>query len=202
MSSKCSLSVQTGFSLAYDRLCSIGGYRHDSNLSGIRTEMMIKQDNIQIARLKEIVKALRDPDTGCSWDKIQTHGSLKPECIEEAAEVICGINIFDETGNAGNLMEELGDLLLQVVMHSQIAEEEGLFCFEDVARTAADKMVRRHPHVFGAEEIAEEEIHKNWSRIKEKEKAGREWESEYLKLAFNEAKALIEQAKRRKGFSD
>ena len=101
----------------------------------------------QIDRLKQIVETLRS-ENGCPWDKAQTHASLKPGCIEEAAEVIGGINILEETGDAENLKEELGDLLLQVMFHSVIAEEEGLFTFEDVAKTVADKMERRHPHVF------------------------------------------------------
>ena len=101
----------------------------------------------EIERLKEIVQTLRS-DHGCPWDREQTHASLKPECIEEAAEVVCGINILEKTGNAENLKEELGDLLLQVMFHAVMAEEEGLFTFEDVAGTVADKMVRRHPHVF------------------------------------------------------
>ena len=72
---------------------------------------------------ENIVAKLRAPD-GCPWDREQTHSSLKKPCIEEAAEVICGINILEETGNPDNLKEELGDLLLQVVMHAKIAEEE------------------------------------------------------------------------------
>ena len=99
-------------------------------------------------RLKKVVARLRDKD-GCPWDRKQTHESLKPEVIEEAAEVVCGINIYEKTGASENLKEELGDLLLQVVMQAQIAEEEGLFSLEDVAAGAADKMIRRHPHVFG-----------------------------------------------------
>lgn len=96
----------------------------------------------QIDRLKQIVEMLRS-ENGCPWDKAQTHASLKPGCIEEAAEVIGGINILEETGDAENLKEELGDLLLQVMFHSVIAEEEELFTFEDVAKTVADKMERR-----------------------------------------------------------
>ena len=79
----------------------------------------------EIERLKEIVEKLRS-ENGCPWDKIQTHESLKAACIEEASEVICGINILDKTGDADNLKEELGDLLLQVMFHAVIAQEEGL----------------------------------------------------------------------------
>ena len=98
--------------------------------------------------LCQVVRELRDPETGCPWDRALTHEELKPTCIEEAAEVISGINILRETGNPEGLQEELGDLLLQIVMHAQIAEEEGLFTIDDVCRTVREKMVRRHPHVF------------------------------------------------------
>ena len=86
----------------------------------------------EIDRLKELVEKLRAED-GCPWDKVQTHSSLKPTVIEEAAEVICGINILEEKKDPENLKEELGDLLLQVMFHCVIAEEEGHFTFDDVA---------------------------------------------------------------------
>lgn len=154
----------------------------------------------EIERLYEIVKRLRAED-GCPWDRAQTHISLKAPCVEEAAEVVCGINILDSTGNADNLKEELGDLLFQVVMHACIAEEEGLFNFDDVARAIGDKMERRHPHVFtGVEYADDEERHAAWNEIKKKEKEGKEWQEEYLAKAFDEAKELIEVAKKKKGF--
>lgn len=154
----------------------------------------------EMERLREIVQTLRS-EHGCAWDRAQTHASLKPPCIEEAAEVLCGINILEETGDPANLKEELGDLLLQVVFHAVIAEEEGLFTLDDVAKTVSDKMVRRHPHVFsGAQFASEAELHAAWSEIKRQEKAGREWESAYLEAAMHEASRLIEQAKARKGF--
>lgn len=153
----------------------------------------------QIDRLKEIVETLRS-ETGCPWDRAQTHTSLKPEVIEEAAEVVSGINILERTNDAENLKEELGDLLLQVMFHSVIAEEEGLFTFEDVCQVVADKMVRRHPHVFsGASYSSREEQHAAWEEIKKAEKAGKEWYADYLPEAFEEAQQLIEQAKARKG---
>lgn len=99
-----------------------------------------------ILRLQQIVAKLRSKE-GCLWDRKQTHESLKPACIEEAAEVLGGIAILKATGKAENLKEELGDLLLQVVFHAQLAEEEGLFSLADVMETVSDKMVRRHPHV-------------------------------------------------------
>ena len=154
-----------------------------------------------IGRLCDIVARLRG-EGGCPWDRVQTHESLKPACIEEAAEVLGGIDILRETGRAENLKEELGDLLLQVVFHAQLAQEEGLFSLADVADAAADKMVRRHPHVF--HEPMLDDAGKpltGWKEIKAQEKKGREWEEDYLPHAFEEAAALIEQAKKRKGIS-
>ncbi len=145
----------------------------------------------EINRLKTIVLKLRS-ENGCPWDKVQTHSSLKIACIEEAAEVVCGINIFEETKDSGNLKEELGDLLLQVMFHAVIAEEEGLFTFEDVAKTVADKMVRRHPHVFGGVEFkTDEERHEAWEKIKKAEKAGKEWQAAYMAEALKESELII-----------
>ena len=154
----------------------------------------------EIERLKTIVEKLRSED-GCPWDKAQTHVSLKPGCIEEAAEVIGGINILEKTGDPDNLKEELGDLLLQIMFHAVMAEEEGLFTFDDVAKAISDKMVRRHSHVFGDMKFAsEKELHDAWAEIKRKEKEGKEWQADYLPEAFNEAKELIDKARERKGF--
>ncbi len=149
---------------------------------------------------REIVRRLRAPG-GCPWDREQTHTSLKPGCIEEACEVICGINVYEKTGNPDNLKEELGDLLLQVVMQAQIAEEEGLFTIEDVLDGISEKLVRRHPHVFGDEKLEKtEEVLVKWEEIKAKEKEGKEDVNIYLPEAFDEAKELIEAARVRKGF--
>ncbi len=151
--------------------------------------------------LKEVVRKLRAPD-GCPWDKEQTHSSLKPGCIEEAAEVICGINVYERTGNPENLKEELGDLLLQIVMQAQIAEEEGIFTMDDVAKGITEKLIRRHPHVFGDVKVADSaEVLANWEEIKAKEKEGKEDPNLYLPEAFDEAENLINAARKRKGFS-
>ena len=124
-------------------------------------------------KLRETVRHLRAED-GCPWDREQSHESLKPEVIEEAAEVICGINVYEQTGNYENLKEELGDLLLQIVMHAQIAEEEGIFTLDDVISGITEKMVRRHPHVFGNKKVSgSEEDLANWEEIKRKEKEGK-----------------------------
>ena len=151
-------------------------------------------------KLKSIVARLRAED-GCPWDREQTHASLKPECIEEAAEVVCGINVLEATGNPENLKEELGDLLLQVMMHAQIAEEEGLFTMDDVLRGISEKMIRRHPHVFGEVKVSgSDEVLVNWEQIKAAEKIGKAPEAEYLPQAFDESIGLIHAAKKRKGY--
>lgn len=149
--------------------------------------------------LENIIARLRAPD-GCPWDREQTHSSLKAACIEEAAEVVCGINILEDTGNSDNLKEELGDLLLLIVMHAQIAEEEGLFTMDDVICGISDKMIRRHPHVFGEETASDSgEVLDKWNAIKKQEKTGKEWMENYLPDAFNEAEELIGRARERKG---
>lgn len=154
----------------------------------------------ELEQLKEVIRRLR-AENGCPWDREQTHESLKAACIEEASEVICGINIYYETGNPENLKEELGDLLLQVVMHAEIASEEGLFDFEDVAKSIKDKMIRRHPHVFGNEAASDsDQVLKRWEEIKKEEKSGKEWMSSRLPAAFDESEALIDRARIRKGF--
>ena len=148
---------------------------------------------------RRIIKRLRAED-GCPWDREQTHGSLKAPVIEEAAEVISGINIYDETGNPENLKEELGDLLLLIVMQAQIAEEEGIFTMDDVISGITEKMIRRHPHVFGDTKVNDSrEVLDNWEEIKKLEKAGKEDDRPYLAGAFDEAGDLIERARRRRG---
>src|SRR5437764_1570621 len=103
-----------------------------------------------IDRLLEIMARLRDPGHGCSWDSEQNFTTIAPYTIEEAYEVADAI----ERGDMAALKDELGDLLLQVVFHARMAEETGLFAFNDVAAAISDKMVRRHPHVFGDAAIA------------------------------------------------
>ena len=160
----------------------------------------------EFEKFQAVIARLRAPG-GCPWDREQTHASLKPACIEEAAEVISGINILEKTGSAENLKEELGDLLLQIVMHAQIAEEEGLFTMDDVIRGVTEKMIRRHPHVFGEEHIETSgAVLDRWEEIKKKEKAEKAAaggisgpdEMPYLFEAFREAEALIGVARKRK----
>ena len=123
----------------------------------------------------EIIATLRS-ENGCPWDKVQTHESLKPCMMEEAAELLAAIRIYDKTGNPENMIEELGDVLLQVVMHAQIASEEGLFAMEDVVNEVSRKMVRRHPHVFGTGNAdTPDEVLVNWEEIKKEEKKEKDW---------------------------
>lgn len=122
-----------------------------------------------------IIAILRS-ENGCPWDKVQTHDSLKPCMMEEAAELLASIRIYNKTGNPENMIEELGDVLLQVVMHAQIASEEGLFTMKDVVNEVSRKMVRRHPHVFGKGNAdTPDEVLVNWEEIKKEEKKDKDW---------------------------
>ncbi|MCC7250737.1 nucleoside triphosphate pyrophosphohydrolase [Hyphomicrobium sp.] len=124
-----------------------------------------------IARLVEIMAALRTPGTGCPWDLEQTFATIAPYTIEEAYEVADAIT----RGDLVDLKDELGDLLLQVVYHARMAEEDGAFAFGDVVEAITAKMIRRHPHVFGdkAGTLTPEEVKGAWERIKQEEKAER-----------------------------
>lgn len=143
----------------------------------------------------DIIKMLRS-ENGCPWDKVQTHESLKPCMMEEAAELLASIRIFDQTGNPENMIEELGDVLLQVVMHAQIASEEGLFTMEDVVNEVSQKMVRRHPHVFGTGSAdTPDEVLVNWEEIKKEEKKDKDWVESPLKEIPRELPALTRASK-------
>ena len=124
----------------------------------------------EIDKLLELMAALRNPDGGCPWDLEQDFASIAPYTIEEAYEVADAI----ARGDMPDLQSELGDLLLQVVFHAQMAKEAGLFDFDDVARGITDKMRRRHPHVFGDDEARTAgKVVGNWERIKADERAGK-----------------------------
>ena len=119
-----------------------------------------------IDRLVEIMRILRSPQ-GCPWDHKQTLETLREHLIEESHEVIDAIN----SGDRDQLREELGDLLLQVVFQAQIGREEGAFTFDDVANAITEKLIRRHPHVFGEVQVTgADEVLKNWEAIKKAEK--------------------------------
>ncbi|WP_018687860.1 nucleoside triphosphate pyrophosphohydrolase [Ahrensia kielensis] len=123
-----------------------------------------------IKRLIDIMARLRDPQNGCAWDVEQTFETIMPYTIEEAYEVADAI----ERGDMDDLADELGDLLLQVVYHARIAEEAGLFAFGDVVHAVTDKMIRRHPHVFGPENTRSMTMAKGmWEKVKAQEKAAK-----------------------------
>ena len=123
-----------------------------------------------IDKLRSIVQILRGPE-GCPWDIEQTQKSLIPNILEEAYEAADAIR----TGNKANILEELGDLLLQVVMQSEIASESQEFSLEDVANSISDKLIRRHPHVFGNDKLDDtNSVLQRWEEIKRAEKNGQE----------------------------
>ena len=123
-----------------------------------------------IERLRAIMVKLRDPNGGCPWDVQQNFASVAPYTIEEAYEVADAI----DRGDRADLREELGDLLLQVVFHARMAEEEGSFAFDDVVEGICDKMVRRHPHVFGDAVVEDAAAQtRAWEEHKRREKEGR-----------------------------
>lgn len=126
-------------------------------------------DERQIDRLLGIMARLRDPEGGCPWDLEQDFATIAPYTVEEAYEVADAI----ERRDWDELRDELGDLLLQVVFHARMAEERGLFAFDDVARSISDKMVRRHPHVFHAPDADKdaEAVSVTWEDIKRAERA-------------------------------
>ena len=124
----------------------------------------------ELARLLDIMARLRRPGDGCPWDLEQTIDTIKPNLIEEAYEALDAM----ESGNRAHLTEELGDLLLQIVFQSQIAAQEGSFNFADVARGISEKLIRRHPHIFGDVQVADsKEVLRNWDAIKKTEKKAR-----------------------------
>ena len=123
----------------------------------------------ELERLVDIVAVLRS-ENGCRWDREQTHKSLRPNMLEEAYEAVDAIDDDD----IPNLREELGDVLLQVVLHSQIAKDDGDFDIEDVAKELSDKLIHRHPHVFGNQKVSStDEILSNWDKLKKEEKTDR-----------------------------
>jgi len=121
-----------------------------------------------VDRLRAVMAALRDPEAGCPWDRQQTFDTIAPYTIEEAYEVAEAI----AQGHMSELREELGDLLFQVVYHARIAEERGAFDFDDVAEAITEKMIRRHPHVFGEQPADNpEDVGAIWEDVKQRERA-------------------------------
>jgi MazG family protein len=129
--------------------------------------MGMKYKNLE--ELIAVISKLRAPD-GCPWDREQTHRSLRPNMLEEAYEAVDAI----DENSMEHLREELGDVLLQVLLHSQIASESGSFDIEDVAKELKDKLIHRHPHVFGDAKVKDaNEVKKNWDILKAEEKSER-----------------------------
>ena len=127
----------------------------------------MKYQNLE--KLIETIRILRSPE-GCQWDREQTHKSLRPNMLEEAYEAVDAI----DSGDMSNLKEELGDVLLQVLLHSQIADDEGEFNIDDVSKELNEKLIHRHPHVFGNQKVnSTAEILDNWDLLKKEEKKDR-----------------------------
>ncbi|MCA9807320.1 MAG: nucleoside triphosphate pyrophosphohydrolase [Cyanobacteria bacterium HKST-UBA06] len=139
-----------------------------------RTQLRERLERLEgLDRLLAVVAALRDPDGGCPWDLKQTHASLRPYMLEEAYEAVEAMAGM-AAGQSGHLEEELGDVLLQVALHAQLASEAGQFTFASLSQGIADKLIRRHPHVFAEDEAVKvedaEAVTANWEAIKAREK--------------------------------
>ena len=128
---------------------------------------LTQKERYNMEDLLEIVALLRDPENGCPWDKVQTHTSIRKNFIEETYEVADAIDLAD----ASLLCEELGDVLLQVALHTRMEEEQGAFTFGDVCTGICKKLIFRHPHVFGEVSVSGTgEVLSNWEELKRKEK--------------------------------
>jgi nucleoside triphosphate diphosphatase len=145
-----------------------------------------KASPADIMPLADVMARLRDPDAGCPWDIQQSFASIAPYTIEEAYEVADAI----EHNDMAALRDELGDLLLQVAFHSRMAEQEGHFSLQDVIDGITEKMIRRHPHIFG-ESVAREEGHTHWEAIKAAERANRETDGSALSGIAKALPALL-----------
>ncbi|MBP9673906.1 MAG: nucleoside triphosphate pyrophosphohydrolase [Bacteriovoracaceae bacterium] len=135
----------------------------------------------ELARVIEVVKALRHPETGCPWDLEQNYTSLLPYLVEETYEYIYAV----ESQDTREMNEELGDVLLQILLHTTIAEQENSFTLESVCKTLADKLIRRHPHVFeekNKDKISSQQVLVNWDKIKKEEKKESLFNDSYLKF--------------------
>lgn len=132
----------------------------------------MKEKERTMAALVEFIRVVEElrSDHGCPWDRAQTHGSLRMELLEEAYEAAEAMRQYELTGEYDNLREELGDLLLHVIMHGVIAEEEGIFTIGEIAEEITAKMIHRHPHVFNVEEWEKLEKKKTWEELKAEEK--------------------------------
>ncbi|MBS4225046.1 nucleoside triphosphate pyrophosphohydrolase [Lederbergia citrea] len=165
--------IVTGAGSSYEKIRKVPLYELDrqvelDNLTSLYVPPVTSRELAykEFSTLRDIIAELRGPD-GCPWDKKQTHTTLKKYLIEEAYELLDAIDRDD----IDNMIEELGDVLLQVMLHAQIGEDDGMFSIEDVIESISEKMVRRHPHVFGeATANNPEEVVANWEKIKASEK--------------------------------
>ena len=149
---------------------------------------------MNIDKLLDLMKALRDPQSGCPWDIKQDNRSIAPHTLEETHETLDAI----ERDDMENLQEELGDLLFNIVFHAHIANDRGFFDFGDVVKGIVDKMIRRHPHVFeanGAKIPDEQALHKQWQMLKQEEKLARE-KSTTAESGFGRHSATLSALKR------
>jgi MazG family protein len=145
-----------------------------------------------IADLIEVMRRLRQPEGGCPWDIVQTFDTIAPYTIEEAYEVADAIARKD----MGNLKEELGDLLFQSVYHARMAEEAGHFKFEDIVQAICEKMIRRHPHVFGDESLRNPDEHMSkWEEHKAQERAAKKGHADALPSALDDIPASLPELK-------
>jgi len=138
---------------------------------------------MEYTNLKELIKVVETlrSENGCVWDRAQTHETLTPHMLEEAYEAVEAI----KEKNPEHLREELGDVLLQVVLHSQIAKEAGEFDIEDVAKELKDKLIHRHPHVFGTKHAdTQQEVIENWEKLKQEEKTDRKSKMDGIPKTF------------------
>lgn len=147
--------------------CAAQGIAPDQYVQALiaqaRTRAAASDASAGLQSLVDVMARLRDPQTGCPWDLKQTHQTLRKYVIEEAYEVVEAIDLDDR----GKLCEELGDLVLQAVFHAQLAAEAGQFTINDVTRGITDKLIRRHPHVFGDVQVDDaEHVLRNWEQIK------------------------------------
>src|ERR1044071_4588436 len=132
---------------------------------------MVQTDERSLTALADFIQILRRLRLECPWDREQTHASLRPMLIEEAYETVEAIEQAIDTGDYTELKKELGDLLLHILFHSELAREEGHFTFEEVIKTESQKLIYRHPHVFGETKVdSPEQVAKNWEQLKRAEK--------------------------------
>lgn len=144
-------------------------YKHAIRLGGMPVKEAHDRAAVAFRKFVEIIQALRTPGTGCPWDLEQDHHTLTRYLREETEEVLEAI----QSGQDAALREELGDLLLQILLHAQIAADRAAFTIADVIEDISAKMIRRHPHVFGSvKATTAEEVARNWERIKAEEKKG------------------------------